>query len=752
MDRLLIWLFRHLRPASGWLLPSLAVLLALFLPAALHAARWTSPADPLGSLAFAAMLAGWWLGQAGWRPAPRLLFGVLFGLLAVANTVGALLPPVWRVLWDVARSLAWSWQRWQGAPLPADLWRPLFTETLWRAQGFAAQLADDPGGALGFRLLLATFVWATGAWLSHWLMRPAGARAWLALLPLGLALAANAFFAERQALYVAGFLALVLILLAVTHAQAQVRDWEAHGSDYATELALDQGLAAAGILFAALALAAITPSFRIPAAQRAFWDVAARPWQVVETRLREAFPGIIRPAYSPLAGVAPASGLPRQDLLGAGPELVKEKIFRIAISDYQLSDWTPYWKETSFAHYTGRGWQLEPLAELTVREMNGGQAWRGALAQGGEAPVRQAVEWLQGEGQLLAAVGEPRQVSAAYRAVLRRPDDLIGVELLTPQRRVAVLSAVPVYDIEKLRIVNNYKNNSLVYLQLPQTLPERVKTLARSATAGATNPYDQASQIESYLRTLTYDLKVPLVAADRDLVDAFLFDLRRGYCDYFASAFVVMARSVGLPARLAVGYASGQVVAPGVWEVSAADAHSWPEVYFEGVGWAPFEPTPARPLPVPLRAGLQTQQPPGDNAKTLPWAFPWWFAGLAFALAGALWLLLRANRPPLTVSEMNERMMQWGKHTGYRPAPGATLREFEQGLSAHLRHLNRGRAGDALTELSAVMHHVSQACEAGLYGGPGAALTPAQLRALWQRWRRTQWLRWQMRRLPKFLH
>ena len=756
MDRLLIWLFRHLRPRSGWLLPFLAVLLALLLPAAIHAARWTPQRDPLGSLAFVALLAGWWLSQRRWRAASLLLTGGLLGLLAVANAVGALLPSFWRVLWDVARSLAWSWQRWQGAPLPDDLWWPLFTETAWRVQGFVVGLGAADASNTSFRLLLAAFVWAIHAWLGYWLLRPGGSRAWLALLPVGLALATNAFFAERQALFVGGYLALLLILLAVVHVRAQVEGWEQHGSDYATELAFDQGMAATLILFVALTLATVAPSLTLAPVQRAFWEVAARPWQAVAARVRATFPGIIRPAYSPLAGTVPASGLPRQDLLGTGPDLAENKLFRIAISNYQTENWTPYWKEATFARYTGRGWQLEPAARLATREMAGGQPWRalatqGETGQGAQIVVRQAVEWLQGEGQLVLAAGEPRQVSAAYRAIFRQADDLVGLELLTPQRRVAVLSVMPVYDIEKLRIVNSYRNNLDIYQQLPEVLPARVRDLARTVTAGATNPYDQASQIETYLRTLTYDLKVPLVAADRDLVDAFLFDLRRGYCDYFASAFVVMARSVGLPARLAVGYASGQTVAPGVWVVSAADAHSWPEVYFEGVGWVPFEPTPARPMPAPLRAPLSVASTPTQSISAQPFAAAWWIGSLALLLAGAFWLLLRANRPPLTVSEMNERMMQWGRHAGYRPAPGTTLREFEQGLSAHLRHRNRGRAGDALTDLSAVMHHVSQACEAGLYGGPEAALTAAQLRTLWQRWRRTRWLRWQMRRLPKFL-
>jgi hypothetical protein len=76
------------------------------------------------------------------------------------------------------------------------------------------------------------------------------------------------------------------------------------------------------------------------------------------------------------------------------------------------------------------------------------------------------------------------------------------------------------------------------------------------------------------------------------VVDYFLFNLQRGYCDYFASAMVVMARSVGIPARLAVGYAMGHYHSQqGAYVVTEKDAHAWPELYFPDYGWIPFEPT-----------------------------------------------------------------------------------------------------------------------------------------------------------------
>ncbi len=95
------------------------------------------------------------------------------------------------------------------------------------------------------------------------------------------------------------------------------------------------------------------------------------------------------------------------------------------------------------------------------------------------------------------------------------------------------------------------------YLSLPDELPQRVIDLAHSLTAGQPTVYDQALALQTYLRTIPYTLGLPAPSTDADVVDSFLFDLKRGYCDYYASAMVVMARSVDIPARLAVGYAAG---------------------------------------------------------------------------------------------------------------------------------------------------------------------------------------------------
>ncbi len=148
----------------------------------------------------------------------------------------------------------------------------------------------------------------------------------------------------------------------------------------------------------------------------------------------------------------------------------------------------------------------------------------------------------------------------------------------------------------------------------PNPSPTRVLDLALDLTAGEPTPYDRAALLEAYLRQFTYSLDAPAPPSGRDAVDYFLFDLKSGYCDYFASAMVVMARASGLPARLVLGYSEGTYdPSGGYFVVRAFNAHAWAEIYFPGFGWVEFEPTPN--LPRPVRPG---ELPESEQAQDLP--------------------------------------------------------------------------------------------------------------------------------------
>jgi hypothetical protein len=129
-------------------------------------------------------------------------------------------------------------------------------------------------------------------------------------------------------------------------------------------------------------------------------------------------------------------------------------------------------------------------------------------------------------------------------------------------------------------------------------VPQRVKNLAHQLLDNIPNAYDRAEALESFLRSppYSYSPQVKATPPGRDPVDYFLFDLKQDFCEYFASAMVVMLREAGVPARLVEGFTTGQFDQPSnSFVVKEQDAHAWVEVYFPQYGWIEFEPTPSQP-------------------------------------------------------------------------------------------------------------------------------------------------------------
>ncbi|MGW0457885.1 transglutaminase TgpA family protein [Streptomyces tendae] len=167
------------------------------------------------------------------------------------------------------------------------------------------------------------------------------------------------------------------------------------------------------------------------------------------------------------------------------------------------------------------------------------------------------------------------------------------------------------------------------YTQLPDSLPAVVSRTAREVTAGAVNPYQQAVRLQEYFAVnggFEYDTQVK-VGSGSDAIARFLKD-KEGFCVHFSFAMAAMARSLGIPARVAVGFAPGSPQADGSVSVGLRDAHAWPEVYFEGVGWTRFEPTPTRgstpSYTITDRPGSSVPDPalPSRDTETEPSAAP----------------------------------------------------------------------------------------------------------------------------------
>ncbi|MBI2836406.1 MAG: transglutaminase domain-containing protein [Chloroflexi bacterium] len=131
------------------------------------------------------------------------------------------------------------------------------------------------------------------------------------------------------------------------------------------------------------------------------------------------------------------------------------------------------------------------------------------------------------------------------------------------------------------------------YLQLPDTLPDRVRRLSRTVTRGARTPYDKVIAVKEYLEGLKYSRAFIAAPDGADAVDFFLFEARQGDCFQFASATAVMLRSVGVPARISAGYRLTEQDRNATnFILRARDYHARAEVYFPEYGWIEFETTP----------------------------------------------------------------------------------------------------------------------------------------------------------------
>ena len=191
-------------------------------------------------------------------------------------------------------------------------------------------------------------------------------------------------------------------------------------------------------------------------------------------------------------------------------------------------------------------------------------------------------------------------IQSLYAPVAALREDAYGTfhtpSALRPGQTYSVVSYLPDLTPNALRADEldlGVPDDNPAYLETEGLSPQ-AQRLAFEVTKGATNPFDLVMALTNYMqRSYRYTLDLPRVPTGRDPVDWFLFDVKTGYCEQFATAEVLMLRSLGIPARLATGYATGDydpLLNQAV--VRERDAHAWVEVYFGKHGWVPVDPTP----------------------------------------------------------------------------------------------------------------------------------------------------------------
>ena len=630
-----------------------------------------------------------------WILGARLMLPLVDLIASIANLVPQIVPAIqeqipidtsavlegWAVITQASSALTARWQTWLiGANKNVTVNDALIRSMIW---------------------ILVT--WCLAAWTGWFTGKRSAVHA---LLPGIVVLAGVLSYSEYRIETVWLMVFIMLLLMGVWNYRNHTMLWERRRVDYSDSILYDNTQA---VLFLAISIgviAFITPSIS---------------WRDIRDYFRERNSNEAAEMLGIREQVVPAQNvtiqrpsLPREHLLTEGFAQSQKLVMTIRtgelppVGNPSFAGEAPrhYWRSTVYDEYMGAGWATStalpqsyiantPLVpglldgyrllhmDVQIEQPEGKLFWSGVLYS---ADVQFRADWRL----------RPQTSLFADQTALLRGDIFAAATSATAYQAD---SYIPLVTVEELRLASTDYPDEIItrYLKLPRDLPERVHQLAAEITDEKSNPYDRAKAIESYLRTnYPYDLDVPAPPQDQDVADYFLFDLKRGYCDYYATAMVVLARSSGLPARFVSGYSPGSYDAPNAqYVVRELNAHSWVEVYFPEIGWIEFEPTASQPEieRVETQAEILISNEPASPAekfliqltrtRILYWLAPFnitlFLVILYFSFIERLWILNLA--PSNAVSWIYRRYYRMGRPLAGPRTRAETASEFTDKLT-----------------------------------------------------------------------
>jgi len=445
--------------------------------------------------------------------------------------------------------------------------------------------------------------------------------AWPTILMGGISLIAVSQYdpgLERSERYVLIFIFFCLMLVGRLNYLRQKQKWQQEQVFPSPQAAKDIQRA---ILFVSIVVIAI--AWMIPLTQTEvqayseFWANLTQPWKKFTTRIAD----ILEPieSYSMTSEAAFGTNLKLGNNISVGTEV----LFTVESSQGDNRPLKNYWKAQTYDLYLNDQWYTSSGFSSTT-----------LFPQ--DFDLNQ-YDWLSRETITFTFdIGndfEKNIFVVNSPTWLSRPVEVYLIESVPNQQDLVTVFADPplmdndVYQVRAL--VSNASRGELRsvstaypgwldrYLQLPSNFPESIRNLAIEITQDFDNPFDKAQAVTRYLRdNITYSQALPEIPTSVDPIEWFLFTHQEGFCNYYATTEVLMLRSLGIPARLAVGYAEGEYDAINqLFVVRQKDKHAWPEVFFEEYGWIEFEPTSSLPA---------IERPIGivDNEGTTPSFLP----------------------------------------------------------------------------------------------------------------------------------
>ncbi len=613
------------RPNRWWDWPAVLLLVAAVYVAStrLNATNWTDELSIIQTISLLGVAAGLALGMSSFSPGTVRFFGFVYGAFVI----------LWRLGLTLGSGVMWPERMLSMGNRLLVIFDQIFQQR---------PVTDN----LFFDLLMGVLFWTLSIYAGYSLTRHGNA--WRAIIPPGLAMIVIHIYDPYLPIrtwFLAGFIFLALFLVARMHFIHLNHRWKNEGTYLPPYVSLDSlrlGLITTVILVLfAWTVPAVASA--VPQAEQA-WLNATRPWTEFRNQLSSVF-------YSLQASVGVVTDFYGENLpLGRGNPLSDTTIMTIEAPPRPASNVRYYWRSRVYDTYEA-GWSSTlPTANfVSPDEFN-----LNLPEYQSRASTTFSITTLF-PIQNLQVPAQPVWVSRPADAYYAVNSD--GSVDLSHLKADPVLMAGDTYRVEASLTTASQKDLreagteypswvTARYLQLPDTITPRTKQLASEIASDLDNPYDITHAITNFLRTsLRYSDTVPAAPSGQEPIDWILFEHEQAFCNYYATAEVIMLRSLGIPARLAVGYAEGERTTIGgpedvptlqaggenvpqdiqiqgdLFTVRHKDAHAWPEVYFPEFGWVEFEPT-ASQAPIVRPIGLQidsaapeTNQPELDELQ-----------------------------------------------------------------------------------------------------------------------------------------
>jgi transglutaminase-like putative cysteine protease len=563
-------ILERLKLEEGWLTLFLIWVMVTLAGIAIDHSDVISGLEVLTLVATGGILAGFVLAKSRFPAGTAHLFSLVYGLALLTYALGGLLP----------ENLTWSERI-------VDL---LSRQADWMGKAMGEGTSRD---GMVFVMHTAVVFWLLGYTASWYTFRKP--RVWRAVLPSGLVLLSVVYYyygPRPLTTYLALYMMVALLYVARTYLVSVERVWRSKAVRY--EEGIHHRFLRSGFVVASLALAVawVLPAMPASAAvnDALYGSGVNNSWRKFQDNWTRLF--------SSLRSYGPAANDPFLDTLNlGGPRNVGNTL----VMDIHVAEELPYayWYASALATYQDGRWS--PVPAQMKSHFPDDEPFDLPPNLSRRIVEQTVVNYFSNSTTLY---GLPDLVTSDRQMVVNYNTDENGQMLISSLQARHTLRQGDIYrvqsrystaDAASLRVAStNYPDwVTESYLQVPDTITPETITLAEEITAAYNNPYDKAIALRDYLRqNMAYNDQIDAPPPGVEPIHYFLFEGREGYCTYYASAMVIMLRTQGVPARMAVGYTAGDYdEESGFYRVRAFNAHTWVEAFFPGFGWIHFEPT-----------------------------------------------------------------------------------------------------------------------------------------------------------------